>query len=367
MVSKGDVKVGIFVLMGIALAGLAIFLIGDERRLFERSVSFRAEFYDVQGLKHGAPVRMGGVRIGQVKSVRYGEDPRDRTVYVELSVVRSEAGRIMSDSLAVIKTKGLLGDKMVTISKGSKMPPIEAGGLIPSKEPDDVLKRVDRMATKAESTLVDIGHAAESFGDKRFHRELREATHGVNVFLHQVTEGEGYPRRFLNDPQEAERISRTVASFERSANELAATLSEIRVAVQRVRTGPGFAHDVLYSTSPPKSVAQIGDAAEQIAQTLREVRQSDSFAHDVLFGGQGDAAGALSDLRRIMADLRDIVGGIKKGKGTLGALLVDPSVYEDVKRVIGNVERNDVLRALVRYSIKQDEKKTPVQVGTKGD
>ena len=54
---------------------------------------------------------------------------------------------------------------------------------------------------------------------------------------------------------------------------------------------------------------------------------------------------------------------MRQGKGTVGALLVDPSVYEDMKMVLGNVERNDVLRALVRYSIKQDEKKPEVQVG----
>ena len=51
-----------------------IFLIGDERRVFARSVNFRAEFHDVQGLKNGAPVRMGGVRIGHVESVRYSDN-----------------------------------------------------------------------------------------------------------------------------------------------------------------------------------------------------------------------------------------------------------------------------------------------------
>ena len=48
---------------------------------------------------------------------------------------------------------------------------------------------------------------------------------------------------------------------------------------------------------------------------------------------------------------------VAKGKGTLGALLVDPTVYEDIKSAVGNVERNEVLRALVRYSIKADEKR----------
>ena len=38
-------------------------------------------------------------------------------------------------------------------------------------------------------------------------------------------------------------------------------------------------------------------------------------------------------------------------------------MYEDLKAVLGNVERNDVLRALVRYSITQDEKKPAVSIG----
>jgi phospholipid/cholesterol/gamma-HCH transport system substrate-binding protein len=63
-------------------------------------------------------------------------------------------------------------------------------------------------------------------------------------------------------------------------------------------------------------------------------------------------------------DLRTIVANVKAGKGTVGALLVDPSVYEDIKAVIGNVERNQVLRAIVRYSIKQDEGKNAEHVET---
>jgi phospholipid/cholesterol/gamma-HCH transport system substrate-binding protein len=61
-------------------------------------------------------------------------------------------------------------------------------------------------------------------------------------------------------------------------------------------------------------------------------------------------------------DLREIVGNVKAGRGTLGALLVDPSVYEDIKSLVGNVERNQVLRALVRYSIKQNEARPHAEV-----
>jgi phospholipid/cholesterol/gamma-HCH transport system substrate-binding protein len=43
-------------------------------------------------------------------------------------------------------------------------------------------------------------------------------------------------------------------------------------------------------------------------------------------------------------------------------LLVDPSVYEDLKVVLGNVERNKALRALVRYSIRRDGAQPGVEV-----
>jgi len=59
--------------------------------------------------------------------------------------------------------------------------------------------------------------------------------------------------------------------------------------------------------------------------------------------------------------VKTVVEGIRAGRGTIGALMVDPSVYEDLKSLLGNVERNKTLRALVRYSIRRDEKVAPVE------
>ncbi|MCK6591776.1 MAG: MCE family protein, partial [Polyangiaceae bacterium] len=56
-----DLKVGAFVLAGLLFSAVVIFLIGDERRLFSSSVVFKTKFADVQGLKSGAPIRMGGI------------------------------------------------------------------------------------------------------------------------------------------------------------------------------------------------------------------------------------------------------------------------------------------------------------------
>ena len=358
-----NLKVGIFVLAGLVFSAAVIFLIGDERRLFSSSVSFRAEFSDVQGLKSGAPVQMGGLDIGHIGNVGYGNKTEDTTIYVEIEIVKSEAGRIKTDSLAKISTKGLLGDKMIEITKGKDAGVRNPGELIPSDMSPSILDRVSGFGDKAGATLDDVKKVTASLADDKLQRDLHESVASVNVVLKQVAEGDGYPHLLLTDKVEAQRISRTLDSLDRSAQELALTLSAVREVVGRVKAGPGFAHDVVYGDGPQKEIAQFGSAANEVAVTLKGVRESDSLVHDAMYGGKGSGAEALANVNAISSDLRVIVSGIRQGKGTVGALLVDPSVYEDMKLVLGNVERNDVLRALVRYSIKQDEKKPAVTVG----
>lgn len=361
-VGKNDLKVGAFVLFGLLLAGLVIFLIGDERRVFETSVYYDAQFENVEGLTAGAPVRMGGVRIGQVSRVRYKEDATDGMVHVSLRVVSEDAKRIREDSRVHIVNKGLLGDKMLEIDHGTVGDQLPPGSIIPSATDDDLMGKVDSIATEAEATLRNVRDLAEALGDEQLHEDVRESARSVNVLLKEVTQGQGYPHRFLSDPHEAERISSTIESLSDAATELKYTLREVRLAVRQVRKGPGFAHDMIYGDGAEKEIAQFGAAADEVALTLRGIRQGDGFMRDVLFGGNGDTRDAISNVNQLTADLRDIVRGVKDGKGTVGALLVDPSIYEDMKRILGDVERNDVLRAIVRYSIKKDRPAPKVEV-----
>jgi phospholipid/cholesterol/gamma-HCH transport system substrate-binding protein len=359
-----NIRVGLFVLAGLLFSALVIFLIGDERRLFERSVDFTAKFSDVQGLKAGAPVRMGGVDIGHVDSVAYGDREGDTTIYVKLKIVKSEASRIKTDSVAKVAAKGLLGDKMIEITKGKKAEAIPPGKDVPSEEPKDMLGKVEGIADSASATMEGLQKVTEKLANEQLHRDLQGSISSMNIVLKQVAEGEGYPHKFVTDKDEAERISHMLATMDKTANELALTLAEVRKVAARVETGPGFAHDVIYGDGPKKEIAQFGAAAQEVATTLKGVRESDSLTHDVLYGGKGNGAEAIANITAITADLKAITADMRKGKGTVGALLVDPSVYEDMKVLLGNVQRNDVLRALVRYSIKQDEKKPEVKVGS---
>jgi phospholipid/cholesterol/gamma-HCH transport system substrate-binding protein len=369
MALKREIKVGLFVLVGLVVFGLVIFLIGDERQAFERKDAYSAVFDDVQGLKRGSTVRMGGVDVGAVTDVRYSDDPDDLKLYVEFTVVRGEARRIRTDSFVFIDNKGLLGDKMVTLKAGTPgAERIPAGGTIPTKPAKDIADMVGQVANisaKAETVMGNLEKTTGAMSEERFTQDVQGSVRSLHNVLKNLDEGNGYASKLLKDPVEAERLSRTLTNLERATVELNQTLRGVNAIVHRVQSGPGFAHDVLYGDAPTKTVASFGNAADELALTLKGVREGNGPAKSLIYGDDKSQE-LMGNINAMSRDLRQIVAGVRAGKGTVGALLVDPSVYEDLKMVLGNVERNKAVRALVRYSIKQDETRPKVEVKDPG-
>lgn len=365
MSSKREVVVGAFVLLGLCATGAVIFTIGNERRAFAKKVTYAATFPDVQGLKSGAPVRLSGIDIGVVKSVTHGPNPDDDKLYVKMEIVADEATRIRQDSIVKIANKGLLGDKMIEITPGTTgKPALPAGATVRSEEPADfsgLFSQVGDITTKTNQVLGHLEKTTATLADAEVRRDLQQTLHSVTVVMNSVATGQGYAGKLLTDPAEAERISRGVEQLEKTATKLNHTLDGINQILDRINRGPGFAHSLIYDSEGTKAIGQIGEAAGEAAIALRQVREGNGLAKTALYGGPGQEKIG-ENLQAISSDARAIVADVRKGKGTLGALLVDPSVYEDMKAVLGNVQRNDVLRALVRYSIKQDEQKPAVRV-----
>lgn len=357
MVRSREVKVGAFVLAGLCVMGLVIFLIGEERRAFAKKVTYYSVFQDVQGLRRGSPVRMGGVDIGSVADVAYGSDPKDSRIFVKMTIVESESQRIRTDSQTTIQGKGLLGDKMIVVSVGDpKKPRLPPDSEIPSARGDDIgemLGKLNEISSKADRVVGNLERATAALADPKFGEDLKSGMSSLSHILGSLERGEGYAGKLLTDPKEATRISETIANLERVTGELHETTSSVNQVIARVQSGPGLAHEVVYGEEGEKTVAQFGQAAEELGQTLKGIREGDGLARGLLFG-DGSAGRVNDDLGAMSTDLRAIVSDLRAGKGTLGALLIDPSVYEDLKLVLGNVQRNKALRALVRYSIRQD-------------
>ncbi len=357
-----QLKVGLFVIMGLALTMVGVFLIGDTRGLWQPKVQYRTAFHDVAGLKPGAPVRMGGLDIGGVTGVDHSSNSGDARVFVSMSISKKEAPRIRADSVAHVVNKGLLGDKMIDITVGSPeataQDPIK---LVASEEPNDVLAMANKVASATADAIERIAPLAQALGDPKLAADIKGSLADLHSLLDATVHGDGTVHRLFFDHREADEFSSLLVRLDGASTRLDGVLADVQDFTGHMRQGPGIAHALVYDGEISKDA--LGTMAE-LHEDLRAIREGNGLAHSLLYG-DSSSQHVIGNLNAMSDDLRAIVGDLRQGKGTLGALLVDPTVYEDLRSVIGNVERNDVLRALVRYSIKADEARTAPRAGAR--
>ena len=123
-----EISVGIFVLVGIAcLVYLAVHL--GEMELFSKGYQVSADFDNISGLKVGAAVEVAGVDVGRVEQITISPDNRARLL---LKVAPTLV--LKQDTIASIRTKGIIGDKFVKLSLGNSDKIIPPGGKIHDTE-----------------------------------------------------------------------------------------------------------------------------------------------------------------------------------------------------------------------------------------
>jgi len=147
-------RLGVFVVTTLLFLAIGIFLIGNKKFLFSSTYRVKADFQNVSGLNNGADVRVGGIHEGTVTRIDLPRRPEDK-VTVEMDMEKSTENVIKKDSIASIKTEGLLGDKYVEISFGSdEGATIQDGDVIGSQTPKDLsdLATATAVAAKAGAT-----------------------------------------------------------------------------------------------------------------------------------------------------------------------------------------------------------------------
>ncbi|MBX7196435.1 MAG: MlaD family protein [Sandaracinaceae bacterium] len=351
-----ELRVGIFVSLAIIVGTFLVFSLGNRSALFSSKRHYVAVFANVDGLRTGSPIRMSGLDVGTVGDVHFRDDGRCEVV---LEVAEANARFITATSVVSIGSKGLLGDKLVEVTPGTG-DPLPDGATLQSQEGGGLfgaLASAGQMVDEARPAVANVRLLTETLSDEQFRQDLRDISHNIAELTRMAREEDGTVRRLLTDPELADRLTSTLGSVQLASSELARTSRNVRLITDEVAHGDGTVHRLIYDQEGARLVQSLADTAGEAATILRDVRTGDGNMHELLYG---DEAGDLvSNLTAISADARAIIADIRAGRGTIGGLLVDPSIYEDVRRIVGNVERNDILRALVRYSIREDEAAPP--------
>jgi phospholipid/cholesterol/gamma-HCH transport system substrate-binding protein len=233
-------KVTLAVFLGGAflLFTLGLFLIGDRRMMFERSIELRTQYRQLSGLKVGSKVLVSGMDAGEVLGIDVPGGPEGR-FEVRFRVLEKFRPMLRSDSVATIQMDGLVGNKVLQIGAGTPQGrELQPGDLIASREPVEISELI-------KEAVETVQYARGSVAD------VREAIDGAVDLFEELT---------------------------RNASEI---------------------------------VKEVGNDAKEISEAGRQVS----------------------------GDVRDLVAGVKAGRGSLGKLVTDETLYERIRGTVGEAER----------------------------
>ncbi|HLK11839.1 MAG TPA: MlaD family protein [Candidatus Binatia bacterium] len=317
-------KVGLLVLAALVVFMMTILTLGQQQHLFERKVTYEIHFARSNGLQQGALVSLSGVSVGSVSDMRFPADPAARYIQVTVEVNSDVAPRIRENTLASIRTFGLLGDRYVELTPGTtEAPALEPGGIIPSIDPIDY-----------EALFGQSGDIVTN---------IAEVTAQLKDVLGSIQRGEGLLGAMLRNKEMGEQ---TLADLERTMANLQSTSQSLASILQRVDRGEGIVGHLVRNT--PEGRRLLADAAhaaralDQLAGRLsRGTGALPRLFEDPRFGQR-----ALGNLDAALADLAAIADKVNRGQGTLGRLVNDPRLYEEAEGFVGGARSSFLLRLL---------------------
>jgi phospholipid/cholesterol/gamma-HCH transport system substrate-binding protein len=287
MPSARLVGVGMFVAGGLLLFALGLFFIGDRRMLFDERFEVRAQFARLAGLQTGAMVRVSGMAAGEVTRITIPDSPAGR-FSVHMHVREDVHGLVRRDSVATIRTNGLVGQPFVQVEAGSAAEPaVASAGVIRSREPtdfDDLIDEARATVTNVNETVTevraDLGHVVAAVG-----RTADEA--------HEVVES----------------VGRDVEAIGRAGRRLSDDAARL---VEGIRAGRGtigrlIVDDELY-------VRATGIARETEA-AVRAARETAEHARSTIANLRGAADGG--SLQTILGDLGETVTSTREAMSNL--------------------------------------------------
>jgi phospholipid/cholesterol/gamma-HCH transport system substrate-binding protein len=349
-------KVGLLVLIAIALFVFGVFLIGEQSNLFSSKNEYVIYFRTVSGLNEGNPVQLNGVEVGTVSSVVLPTDAESQQIRVEIEVERRYAERVREDSQARIKTLGLLGDKFVELTSGSPdKEPIPPGGVISAAAPTDV----DRLIASGEDVMDNVVRISADLRDilsrmeqgegllgelttesetgRRMTDSVIETMESIQRVVENVEQGDGTLSRLINDPELANRITGSVEHLEG--------------VLDQAENGDGLLPSLLKDPATKEefdtTLAQLRQVSENLNGLSTELREGDGLLPR-LMGDEEYADEITGEIQRVLERIDNLVTKLDEGEGTAGKLINDPSVYEAVQDVIIGVEESRLLRWLIR-------------------
>ena len=310
-----ELRVGVVVLVSLSILAFAILSIdAGGGGAFGARYQVRALMNDVNGLKSGSPVRVGGVEVGTVTSVGFAADGSGM-VEVGMRLDQRVQDRVTTESQATLGSLGLLGEKAVDVTSATHGQPIEDGGYVAAAA-EDPFKGLLTDASSSTSHLrrilsrVDAGEGlvGKALRDEELYERMTDVSVRLQGVLGKLESERGPLGRLVND----ENMSRDLAGSVRAIERVAA----------RTESGQGALGALTRDEELSRDLKSLTSRLSEVAGRLQR--------------GEGAAGKLLQDeafFRRLdstFSRLDTVLARVERGEGTAGKLLHDDELHANL-------------------------------------
>ena len=284
--------VGAFVVGGLLLFAVGLFLIGDRRMMFADTFEVYAEFAEIAALDNGAKVRVAGMDAGEVEGIRVPNGP-GTPFRVRMRVREDLHPLIRLDSIASIQNDGLVGNKFIQIESGTEQAEaVPDKGTIKSREPFDIADLMQKMSDTIDTVNTML---ADVKGD-------------VELALAAVSGVAGDAQKLMNDVGSDVRV--ILASTEKITSDLTSI-------VGRVRDGKGTIGRLVHDDTIYTSVKTMMADAEKAIANVREASEQAKGAVADFRGDGGPVKGLTGSLQQTLTSARDAMSDLAENTEAL--------------------------------------------------
>lgn len=318
-------KVGVVFTTAFIVLFVSIMFAGNIEKIFSPRVKIHAVFDDVKGLREGSPVWFSGVEIGSVTEIEF--TPQQK-IMASMSISSDVLKYIKTDSLATILTLGLLGDKYVELSAGSKDGDLlRKGGTmngVSQVEIQDIVEtsqksiaRLSDFINMLEEILVEVnkggGTVSKLIKDPSLYDNLKETTEELSKLAGSIERGEGSIGRLLKDEELYDDISLSV--------------KDVKFFAESLRKSDGTLNKIISDPSIYERFLKASESLDLFARrlesskgTINRLIEDESLYENVnnvserlnvLLGDDdlsGDLKTTLMELNLLIKDIRDNPG-----------------------------------------------------------
>ena len=277
--------VGMFVLVGLLLFAVALFMIGERQLAFARKFVIYTEFTTITGLQPGAIVRVSGAQAGSVTDIEPPADPSSK-FRARLEITEDLHQLVRTDSVAAIQTEGLVGGSFLAITAGTAQAArAPEGSTIPSREPfllADLFQQMSVTIRKVNATVDNLGA-------------------GIEKTLALVDTTVNSANALIGD------VGDDVKALTSASAHIASDAAQI---AEGIRKGEGTIGKLLKDDELYRRVTTIARSAEQIAADTQRAVQQAREALDNLQAKGGEVAGVTANLNQTLDEARTAMAGL---------------------------------------------------------